>query len=289
MTDPPVPSNTYPFGAFFNYAAEYWKYHLGSAPVGFSLDDVLELANPTLGRHRAWVWAWAFETCGHSDSVKDSFVFTSTLGFLASYGNSSMLNQLLDRLALNADGDRESIVKAGKIAIRHGNFGNFRVLMNHRSTAMAVETLKMLEDFTKHFTRNWRQARVFHDGDKTEWAKLITGLFDTLASGETIPSLKHLLVKACYGKCMPIIEKIFEQAKANPTFQEQIMRPTKGKGPLGEAVFHGHIKILRYLCQQDGIEVHATNRGDDNNLLAYCYQKPKVERSLRCSSTNSRG
>ena len=269
-TEPPVSSNTDdPFGAFFNYAAHRWIGHLGSAPVDFSLDDVLKLASSTSARQQAW----ALETCGSDWRNSIMFSFTSTLSFLALYGNVSMLDQLLDRLALNADGDRESIVNAVKAAILRGNPGTFRALVNHQSTAMAMQRVKILEALVQ----KWWLVKLGRDNLK-EWTRLVTGLFDTLAS-DTIPSPNSLLTEACAGGCMPIVEKIFEQAKANPAFQGQLMQPTNGRGPLGGAVWSGDVEILRYLCQQDGIEAHASNRGDDNSLLnlASCPPYARVE------------
>ena len=101
------------------------------------------------------------------------------------------------------------------------------------------------------------------DVNREEWTKLITGLLDTLASDPGIPSPNYLLDKACGGGCMLVIEKIFELAKADPAFQEKLMQPTYGMpGPLGNALLRGDVAILRYLCQQDGIEAHASNRGE---------------------------
>ena len=261
-------SNTDPFGAFFNYAARKWTRHLSSAPVDFSLDDVLKLVSSTSARQRAWLLesGWIYRP----DSLISSMV-NGALNFLAAFGNVSMFNQLLDRLALNADGDRKSIANAGRHAIRCRNLGTFRALMNHQSTAMAMQTVEVL----RNFIGKWQKV-CFHEGDKTEWTKLIAGLFDTLAS-DIISSPNYLLAKACYGKCMPIIEKLFERAKVDPAFQERLMQPTKGRGPLGEAVWVGNVEILSYLCQHDGMKAHASKRDDDNNPLACCHAHPKVE------------
>ena len=75
-------------------------------------------------------------------------------------------------------------------------------------------------------------------------------------------------------------EKISEQAKVDPAFQEQLMQPTDGMGLLDKVASRGDVALLRYLCQQDCIKAHASNRGDDGeNILAYyCYYRhPKVE------------
>ena len=186
-----------------------------------------------------------------------------------------MLEQLLDRLALDGDGDRRSIVDAARGAIaRCMNLDNFRTLMNHQSTAKAVKTVEMLQSFTQHW---W--VILSQDSDNLkEWTKLITGLFDMLAS-DTISSPNRLLTTACEKKCMPIIENLFERAKADPAFQEQLLRPTdRFMGPLSEVALGGYVEILRYLCQQDGIEAHASNREFCGwNILAYCSRNPKVE------------
>ena len=48
------------------------------------------------------------------------------------------------------------------------------------------------------------------------------------------------------------------------------MQPTNGVGPLGAAILKDDFAAFRYMCQQDGIEAHASNRDDDGNLLALC-------------------
>ena len=131
-----------------------------------------------------------------------------------------------------------------------------------------MKTVEMLQTFTKC----WRNIQ---DSDNLkEWTKLITGLFDMLAP-DTIPSPNRLLNMACEHGCMPIIEKLFERGKVDSAFQEQ---PTDKMGPLGAAVSGGDVEILRYLCQQHGIEAHASNRDTRGwNILALCCFNPKVE------------
>ena len=261
-------SNTDPFGAFFNYAARYWKYHLHSAPVDFRLDDILELASPTSARHRAWV-----TESGWFYAMNSSSSMTATIQFFVIFGKASMLEQLLDRFAPNDDVDRRNILEAAKTAICCREPGQFRTLMNHRSTAMTMQ-VKMLEILTS----NWKRLG---SGDLEEWTNLITGLFDTLAvASDTIPSSpNYLLMEACGNECMPAIKKIFERAKTDPAFQEQLMQPTDGMGPLGKAVLRGNVAMLRYLCQQDGIEAHASYRDSKgSNILAYCSYPHKVEK-----------
>ena len=248
-------------------------YHLGSAPADFNLDDVLELASPTSARHEAWALesGWLYYQTHGGDSLE-----IGSFRFLAHYGNVSMLEQLLDRLALDGDGDRKPIVdvaSAGVIA--QGNPDNFRTLMNHQSTAKAMKTVEMLQSFS---TQCWRFPRADSDNLK-EWTKLITGLFDMLAS-DTISSPNYLLWDACKNECMPIIEKLFERGKVDSAFQEQLLQPTDGLGPLIKAALSGYVEILRYLCQQDGIEAHASNRDTNGwNILAYycCNPGLKVE------------
>ena len=185
-----------------------------------------------------------------------------------------MLEQLLDRLVLNGIGDERSIIQAATLIIRlrnPGHTGHFRALMNYRSTVMVMQAFEMLEALV-----HWTALR---EDDRKEWARLITGLFDTLASG-TIPPPNHLLSAACLEECIPIIEKIFDQAKANPAFQEQLMQPepTSGLGPLGEVAERGDVATLRYLCQQDGIEAHAFSRSPfGDNILGLCTQNLTVE------------
>ena len=176
------------------------------------------------------------------------------------------------KLVPNGDGNRSDIVDAASGAIAESNLDNFRTLMNHQSTAKAMKTVEMLQEFIHHWTG-------LGSNNLKEWTKLITGLFDTLASANTIPSPSCLLNTACEWVCMPIIEKLFERGKVDSAFQEQLLQPTDGIGPLGNVAFEeDYVEVMRYLCQQDGIEAHASNRDANGwNFLVYCWINPKVE------------
>ena len=256
LAEPPVCSNTDPFGAFFNYAAHCWTDYLGRAPVDFNLDTVLELASPTSAKHRPW----ALET-GWKPWVGCSSESTTLLCFSVHFGKVSILEQALNRLAQKGDGDRISIVAATIAAIRFRTPDHFRALMNHQSTGMDMQAVGMLETFIDHWWRHMAPLLYMeNDGQKlAERTSLVTDLFDTLVSN-TIPSPIYLLSQACLQGCIPVIEKIFERAKRDPAFQEELMHPTKGKDPLGCAAWRAEVAILRYFCQQNGIEAHASIR-----------------------------
>ena len=113
--------------------------------------------------------------------------------------------------------------------------------------------------------------------DLTEWTGLIRDLLDTMAASDAIPSPNKLLWDACETWCMPVIEKLCERAKVDPVFQKKLMQPTDGIGPLGKVAENRDVATLRYLCQQDGIEAHASNRDQfGRNILGACMH-PKID------------
>ena len=122
---------------------------------------------------------------------------------------------------------------------------------------MAIQTVEMLEVFVE----SWE---YLSNKGLTEWTRLVRDLFDTLAS-DTIHN--KLLRDVCEKDCMPVIEKLCERAKADPAFQKKLMQPTDGMGPLIEVASRDGAEILRYLCQQDGIEAHASNQDRGRNIL----------------------
>ena len=273
LTGPPLSCNTDPFGAFFHYAAWCWTDHLGSAPVDFNLDDVLELANPvTSARHKAWmleshVW---YPDC----SLRNKH---GALCLIAGFGNVSMLEQVLaGRFPLNEniDEDRRLIVAAATTAIRDRNLGNFRALMNHLRTSEAMQTDTDCTVLSS-FARCWR-ALTFEGDDLTEWTRLIRGLFDELASIHAIPSPSDLLGMACSGGCLPLVEMLLERAEAYSDFQNQLlMQPTTEFDPFRVvavgAASSGNYAPLRYLCQQDDIKASA-------KLLCATTRRPSASR-----------
>ena len=238
-----------PFGAFFQYAARNLTDHLGSAPDDFNLDDVLEIASPTSGRNKAWMLESQVRYPNCTPPMKPS-----ALCLIAGFGSVSMLEQQLNRLAQNGDVDTRLIVAAATTVIERGNPGNFQILMNHRSTAMAMQTVEML----KSLIHGWKKFRLRSD-DLAEWTRLIRGLFDTLAS-DTIPSPKELLQSACAVRirCIPAIEKLCERAKADPAFRKKLMQSTDGIGPLGTVTRRGNVATLPYFCPQGGIKHYSS-------------------------------
>ena len=178
LIGPPVSSDTDPFGAFFHYASCCWKAHLRGAPADlsldkFSLDDFLELASPASARHRAcsreYIWQpWDTDyvrsrsTQRREHDPMSPLTSDSPLYLVVRSGNVSMLAQQLDRLAQKGDGDRRLIVAAATTAIRWRKPGHFRALMNHQSTATAMQTVEMLESFV----RNWQDFGSDDDQDE---------------------------------------------------------------------------------------------------------------------------
>ena len=163
LTEVPVSSNTDPFGAFFHYAAHCFTDHLGSAPVDFILDDVLELASPTSARHKAWMLESEVLYPKFSPSTEPS-----ALCLLACVGNVPMLEQQLDRLAKSGGEDIRLIVAAALTIILNEKYGNFRALMNHRITGKAMRRLRTQENF-----REYRGVLRFRSNEPAELARLV--------------------------------------------------------------------------------------------------------------------
>ena len=159
LTEPlPVSSNNDPFGAFFDYAANYWTYHLGDAPADFRLDDVLKLASFFSPRRRVWLnylddlLFMVSESSRLRARTRSLVEVHHNLKFLVAFGNVSILEQLLDQLAQNGDENRSFIVSVATLFIYRRNLGKFRALMNHRGTARAMQTVEMLESFAENWS-----------------------------------------------------------------------------------------------------------------------------------------
>ena len=172
-----------------------------------------------------------------------------------------MLQQRLDQLTQNDDGDRRLIVSAATIAIHCGNLGHFQALMNNPSTATALQTVKMLETFVKQ----WQ----YLGGDHKEWTKLVTGLLNKLAS-DSIPSPHDLLATANSWQCTTIVNEIYDRAEAYPAFAERLLQATDGRGYIHNL---GSIAVIRRFLSRNSTYRDTVGRDTGTNILLFSTPK----------------
>ena len=85
----------------------------------------------------------------------------------------------------------------------------------------------------------------------------------------------ELLCLAVSCGCLPLVERLFKEAARKPAMRnvflrdvQRDIRPPDYHQSVGEAVWHNHTEVLRYLLKQEGIEVHLRHRDSDGyNVL----------------------
>ncbi|KAL8860820.1 MAG: hypothetical protein Q9178_002850 [Gyalolechia marmorata] len=114
----------------------------------------------------------------------------------------------------------------------------------------------------------WADVRYDKSRDLKGWEDLfdlVADIYDELIRKELG---NELLCEAANYGCLPIVERLFKEAAHNPAMRYELLRDPR-RDPLrpdkhqsvGQAVWENHIEVLRYLLQQDGIEVHLRHRG----------------------------
>ncbi|KAL8777275.1 MAG: hypothetical protein Q9194_002649 [Teloschistes cf. exilis] len=222
---------------------------------------------------------FVYASCFWVDHFKFDFDsdFLDPLVIVSLYGSEIALKKLLQDHDVGSeefliDSVEETI---GQI-IRHGDISRLRILFRDTRVGLRVRSFR----FFRQLMEVWAHSNK--DRDSREWVglfDLVVDIFDVLVREEW--GNEFLCTAVSYG-CLPIVERLFEEAARNPAMRNELLRDPQRDcnrpdhhQSIGEAVWNNHIVVLRYLLQQDGIEVHLRhqNSGGYNVLhkaARYC-------------------
>ncbi|KAL8638158.1 MAG: hypothetical protein Q9228_004660 [Teloschistes exilis] len=248
------------FGEFFVYASCFWVDHFKVSAAEFLPDtlDIVTLCRAKSKRLQNLVG----QNCRPDCTIIPKFDFDSDfldpLVIVSLYGSEIALKKLLQDHDVGSeefliDSVEETI---GQI-IRHGDISRLRILFRDTRVGLRVRSFR----FFRQLMEVWAHSNK--DRDSREWVglfDLVVDIFDVLVREEW--GNEFLCTAVSYG-CLPIVERLFEEAARNPAMRNELLRDPQRDcnrpdhhQSIGEAVWNNHIVVLRYLLQQDGIEVH---------------------------------
>jgi hypothetical protein len=176
------------------------------------------------------------------------------LALVAWFGSEVALEELLNH-GLSALGlaDEElhtsAVMSAAKQAIDYEKFYVVKVLLNHPTTTSAFQSTTILI----LMAIKWRYLKPSRVESWSQLTELMLEKFRDRLTHEA----NLVLLEAARSDCLPIVKKLFEAAMTDQQIRNGLLKRTSDNwGPIGWAGSFGHIEIMRYLCEQEGIESH---------------------------------
>ncbi|KAK0749612.1 hypothetical protein B0T18DRAFT_437097 [Schizothecium vesticola] len=224
------------FGHFFAYAAAYWTVH-------FSDKDSQRLEN--------WVEQWRRPSCGRTPERDfPGYDFgVDPLVVAAQFGPAALVTDLL---ALHLDGSvltQDSVWTAIPYLTRRGLIAALGDLVHDETLGPTLVCCKFLYTAMPE----WRQSTVEPGNTNTNTSKEWEDIFAFVIShlrGDLLECGNDMLRRAARHGCLGLIQKLFEGGRDRS---------------IGEAAFEGHADVVRFLCEQPGLESHLQHR----NQLGY--------------------
>lgn len=271
------------FGEFFVYAACFWLDHFRvNAPICLrDISNIVTLCRAKSKRLQNWIEQYCRPDCTIMRKFDLNSDHLDPLVLVSLYGSEFALEKLLRGHDL---GGKEflnnSIEETIRQILRFGDISRLRILFRDSRFGPRVRTF----GFFCEVMSEWAHSRGGRDSK--EWVglfDLVVDIFDELIREEW--GNEFLCQAVSYG-CLPIVERLFDEAAHNPAMRNELLRDPQRdcNGPnhhqsVGEAVWCNHVDILRYLLQQDGIEVHLRHRDSGGyNVLHKTarYSNPQV-------------
>ncbi|KAI7152975.1 hypothetical protein KC349_g8663 [Hortaea werneckii] len=247
------------FGGFYTYAACYWTDHYAAVTQEYDPDcmDVVALLQPASLRRENWV------DRRYQDGYPNSEDFKNPIVFIASWGTMKAFEELLRRgfetLGL---GDEELCMAATRAAERsicQGRFQMVELLLNHTSITSSYDIFVSL-------AQAWR---CLSSDQKDKWQLLLKMVVDRFQS-TLVQFANDLLLQSAWSGCLPMVEKLFEEARNDQRIERCLLQPTNDDlGPIGRAAMFGKTEVVEYLCQQKGVEPHLHHRDHDGDNIYY--------------------
>ncbi|KAG4282239.1 hypothetical protein FPRO04_13360 [Fusarium proliferatum] len=276
------------FGEFFVYASCYWIDHF-KCVVAEPLPDLRSIeklcqANSTRLHN------WTSQNSRPDCVVQARFEFDGSLydplSITSLYGSEELLLKMLETSEFES---HEFLINTALLAVdqvlQWGDLCRLRTLFFGHGTGRHLQNL----DFFRHIIDSWRFSNKDY---RQDWDAVF----------EIINDIPDLLVREAWGNellclaagqgCLPIVERLMRIAQQNIHLKQELMCEPQRQSrssvhrthqSIGEAALAGHVNVVEYLLQQEGIDTHLHHRnanGENVLHLASVQCNPAVFRAL---------
>ncbi|KAF2023255.1 hypothetical protein EK21DRAFT_105415 [Setomelanomma holmii] len=202
------------FGGFFVYASSYWLKHFGDIESELLL-SLAEIESVCQAR---------FEFYSH---LYDPLSITSL------YGSDSILRDMLT----NSNFDEDKYLRSPAIAaadqiLQWGNLSKLRILFLEGKLTHQLRNL----EFFRLIIRQWSNLGARHEDWEMAFS-LVDHVLDIIVEEQWG---NELLCLAARAGCMPMIERLLNQARLNAKLKTELLR---GFQSIGEAVLGNHLVV----------------------------------------------
>ncbi|RBR22171.1 hypothetical protein FVER53590_07379 [Fusarium verticillioides] len=276
------------FGEFFVYASCNWIHHftfVTKEPLP-DLSSIERLCQPNSTRLLNWTSQNSRPDC----VVQARFEFDGSLydplSITSLYGSEVVLLKMLETSDLESP---KFLPNTAMIAVEQvlqwADLRRLGMLFHGRGTGCHLQNI----GFFRRIIEWWRSPSINNSQDWDAAFDVINDISDILIRERWGNEL--LCLAASHG-CMPIIKRLMNNAQQNVDLKEELLRAPQrqprslahpGHQSVGEAALAGHVDVVRFLLEQDGIQGHLRHRnskGENVLHLASEQCKPAIFRVL---------
>lgn len=245
------------FGKFFTYAACYWTEHLRRCSPDALPDvfDVSKLSRPGCLLLRNWMETYKRPNLTSSPQMKLDVEDFDELVLAARFGSHAYLIKFLESISEEMCLRDESCAKAVKWVIHSGDLTAAKILLQNESVASKLRK----GSFLCNIMAVWFRMKSEQQIDEDKWKELLEILVCRFCDGSAMSYewANTILCTAAREGCLPVIEKLFEKASAEPELTKAILADTEDRvyQSVGEAAFWGRAGTVQYLLTQDYVDV----------------------------------
>ncbi|OAP59319.1 hypothetical protein AYL99_06617 [Fonsecaea erecta] len=252
------------FGEFFVYSSCFWPDHFKvSAPERLPpTSDIVKLC--TAGSKR--LQNWTGQNCRPDCTITPKFYNShpqDPLTIVSVHGPEVALIRLLEDNTIDLGGKEflfDSVKRSIEQIIWWGDISRLSILFRHARVGPQIRNIGIFHVLMAEWASSDKKSKP--------WASCFDLIFDicddVLVQQQWGNELLCLAVS--YG-CLPMIERLFEEAARNPAMRDELLRDARRdiKPPdyhqsVGEAAWYNRVEVLRYLLNQQGIEAHLQHR-----------------------------
>ncbi|KAJ9653673.1 hypothetical protein H2198_007184 [Neophaeococcomyces mojaviensis] len=261
------------FGEFYVYASCFWVDHFKVVTPEFlpNISDIVKLCTASSKRLQNWIGQFCRPDCTITPKFGYDSLSQDPLTVVSLHGPEIALKMLLEDDKTDL-GSKEFLVDSVKQTVKQivqwGDISRLSILFRDLRVGPEIRNIGIFHQIVTQWASSDKKSRP--------WAGSFDLVFDicddVLVGGKWG---NELLCLAVSSGCLPMVERLFEEAARNPAMRNEILRdvqrdirPPDYHQSVGEAVWHNHIEVLRYLLKQEGIEVHLRHRDSDGyNVL----------------------
>ncbi|PTB75150.1 hypothetical protein M440DRAFT_1358033 [Trichoderma longibrachiatum ATCC 18648] len=252
-------------GSFFNYSACSWMAHFLDALQDLwpSPADFITLCSQGSQRLENWVEQRKRPSNERRPDFSEATKF-DPLVVAAIYGPPAYVAELLKCDLHTPDFLPDSVWVAVDGLVFRNSISAVEQLLRDKS----LGSILCCTDFFYEVVVDWTNARRLMGNAAKEWESIFDYLIRALRY-DLLKEGNEVLCRAARNGCLPLVKKLFEASETDADLRRAIISGPRqqldgrnwGLGlyrhqSIGEAAYLGHAEVVRFLCQQPGIEPH---------------------------------